>query len=427
MRNIVLALCLLGASSISAQFKVNANLPSDFQVDDAYLFAYDGSKDILLGKGTKKGNSLSISVPKSYKGLLRLVLFPSNNSIQMASENQDINFTVDKVENKAIKQVTFLDAANKYFEISQNNQKKKELIYPALLQIKDYYKPTDVFYSALEKEIATLSSSPETGGNFPFIDYYNETASKYVNNPDYKNIPLQGYSEFIVKSGSFLETSSLLKPILISYLNTAGKDNLNADIDKLLKNVDIETPRGQTVLSELIDIFDTYGMADLKDKYLKEAKELKCTINDRLASTIKGQEELQIGAKLPDSKLYNTYNTKAKSIADVKAVHKVIIVWSSTCSHCTAELPKIIEKYQALKSKKIEVIGLSIDADLKSYSDLASKFPWISAADGKGWYSDYAKNYNVHATPTYFILDSSNKIVAKPDQLSQVFEYFNLK
>ena len=68
MRNTVLALCLLGASSISAQFKVNANLPSDFQVDDAYLFAYDGSKDILLGKGAKKGNSLSISVPKSYKG-----------------------------------------------------------------------------------------------------------------------------------------------------------------------------------------------------------------------------------------------------------------------------------------------------------------------------------------------------------------------
>lgn len=427
MRNTLLALCLLGASSISAQFKVNANLPSDFKVDDAYLFAYDGSKDILLGKGTKKGNNLNVSVSKSYKGMMRLVLFPSNNSIQMASENQDVNLTVGKIEGKAIKEVAFQDAANKYFETSQNGQKKKELIYPALLQIKDYYKPTDAFYPALEKEIAALSSSSGSGGDFPFINYYNDTASKYVNNPDYKNIPLQDYADFFVKSGSYLETSSLMKPILISYLNTAGKDNVNADIDKLLKAVDIETPRGQTVLSELIDVFDTYGMSDLKDKYLKEAKELKCTINDRLSSTIKDQEDVKIGAKFTDSNLYNAYNTKSKSIYDVKADHKVIIVWSSTCSHCTAELPKIIEKYQALKSQKVEVIGLSIDSDLKSYSDLASKFPWISAADGKGWYSDYAKTYNVHATPTYFILDSSNKIVAKPDQLSQVFEYFKLK
>ncbi|WP_300674558.1 TlpA disulfide reductase family protein [Soonwooa sp.] len=427
MRNTLLALCVLGASSISAQFKVNANVPSNFQVDDAYIFGYDGSNDVLLGKGTKKGNSVNVSIPKSYKGMLRMVFFPSNSSIQMASENQDINLTVGKVEGKTIKEVAFQDAVNKYFESSQNGQKKKELIYPALLQIKDYYSPSDAFYPALEKEIALLSSSTDSKGDYPFVNYYSATAAKYVNNPDYKNIPLQDYIDFFGKTGNYLETSSLMKPILISYLNTAGKESVSTDIEKLLKSVDIETPRGQTVLSELIEIFDTYGMNDLKDKYLKEAKELKCTINDRLSGTIKSQDEIQIGAKFQDSKLYNTYNTKAKSIYDVKADRKVIIVWASTCSHCTAELPKIIEKYPALKAKKVEIIGLSLDTDLKSYGDLASKFPWISASDGKGWYSDYAKNYNVHATPTYFILDSSDKIVAKPDRLSDVFEYFNLK
>ncbi|MGX9987445.1 peroxiredoxin family protein [Soonwooa purpurea] len=427
MRNIALALCILGASTVSAQFKVNANLPSNFEVNDAYLFGYDGSKDILLGKGSIKGTDLKISVPKAYKGMLRLVLFPSNNSIQMASENKDITLSINKVENKAIKDVSFSDEVNKYFEFSQNGQKKKEVIYPALLQIKEYYTPSDTFYSALEKEILALSSAEASSNNYPFINYYNETSSKYVNNPNYKSIPLQEYINFFNNSGSYLETSSLLKPALISYLNAAGKDNVNTDIEKLLKAVNIETPRGQTILSELIDIFDTYEMHDLKDKYFKEAKDLKCTINDRLAGTIKSIDDVKIGSTFANADLYNTYNTKAKSIYDVKADHKVIVFWSSTCSHCTSELPRFIEKYPTMKTKKIEIIGLSLDADLKSYADMASKFPWINASEAKGWYSDYAKKYNIHATPTYFILDSSNKIVAKPNHLNEVFDYFNLK
>ena len=73
------------------------------------------------------------------------------------------------------------------------------------------------------------------------------------------------------------------------------------------------------VLSELIDFFDIYGMEELKNKYLTEAKALKCTISDRLSATIKSNENVMLGKVMPDYKFTNPLNTTAKSIHDVKA------------------------------------------------------------------------------------------------------------
>jgi hypothetical protein len=71
----------------------------------------------------------------------------------------------------------------------------------------------------------------------------------------------------------------------------------------------VETPRGQTVLSELIDIFDVYDMDEFKNKYLNLAKNLKCTINDRLASTLNLNANVEMGAVFPNYKFQSPVNT----------------------------------------------------------------------------------------------------------------------
>ncbi len=160
-----------------------------------------------------------------------------------------------------------------------------------------------------------------------------------------------------------LESSSLLRPVLVAYLNSGGNTNVAGSVDKLLDRLKVETPRGQTVLSELIDIFDVYQMDEFKNKYLTQAKNLKCTINDRLASTLKSNANVEMGAVFPNIKFQSATNTTAKSLHDIKADKKVIVFWSSTCSHCESELPKLLEKYNELKAKNIQVVGLSLDVD----------------------------------------------------------------
>jgi hypothetical protein len=63
----------------------------------------------------------------------------------------------------------------------QEGSQKKELILPALAQIKEYYKDNTEFGKALKTEINRLSgnSSGIDQTQHPFIYYYNTNYSKF--------------------------------------------------------------------------------------------------------------------------------------------------------------------------------------------------------------------------------------------------------
>ena len=411
----------------TAQFKVEIEAPANFAPTEVYLYTLNGSKDVLNSKQVKKGNMWSFNVSQPYTGMMKLY-FPQNNaSVNFISENKNVKFKLESAQDK-ITNVIYLDEPNKIMNDMQDIQQKKEYILPALYQIKEYYGDSSGFGSALNSEILRLSGTSVTTDKYPFINFYNTNYNRYVvksaTSPKHTHTDL---IEFFNKSNNMLETSSLMRPILMTYLNIGPNTQLRQDVDKLLKAVNLETPRGQTILSELIDLFGMYEMTDLKEHYLTEAKNLKCTINDRLSGTIAVNTNTQVGATFTDYKFTNAVNTSAKSIHGVKADRKVILFWSSTCSHCIAELPKLLEKYSALKGMNAEIIALSLDSEQKSYQDKAGSLPWINDAELRGWYSSYAETYGVNATPTYFVLDSSNKIIAKPDHAEDVFSFLKIK
>lgn len=428
MKKIFTISALLAAFSLQAQFTVTIQAPADFKDQDAILYTLNGSKDIIVTKQQSKNNTWTFKYPKSYMGMMKVYFPGSNNTFNFISENKNVNVKLETQGNK-VKDIVYLDEANEIMSKFQEGSQKKELILPALSQIKEYYKDNTDFGKALKTEISRLSGSSEgiSQNQHPFIYYYNTNYSKFLSNNSEKKASQDEIINFIDKSNDMLETSSLLRPVLVSYLNTGGNTNVGTSVDKLLDRLKVETPRGQTVLSELIDIFDVYDMQEFKNKYLNLAKNLKCTITDRLASTLKSNANVEIGAAFPNYKFQAPANTNAKSLYDVKADKKVIVFWSSTCSHCEEELPKLLAKYNDLKSKNIQVVGLSMDVDKDSYTKKIAAFPWVNDSELKGWNSTYVDTYNVHATPTYFILDANNKIINKPEHVGDVLEYFNLK
>ncbi|SEW38291.1 Peroxiredoxin [Chryseobacterium wanjuense] len=428
MKKIYTISALLAAFSIQAQFTVTIQTPPDFKDQDAILYTLNGSKDIIVSKEQSKNNTWTFKYPKNYMGMMKVYFPSSNNTFNFISENKNVNVKLETQTNK-IKNVVYLDEANDIMSKIQEGSQKKELILPALSQIKEYYKDDTEFGKALKTEINRLSGglSGVDQTQHPFIYYYNTNYNKYLSNDASKKVNQEEIITFIDKSNDMLETSSLLRPILVGYLNSGGNTNVTASVDKLLDRLKVETPRGQVVLSELIDIFDVYEMADYKNKYLNLAKDLKCTITDRLASTLKSNANVEMGAGFPNYKFQAPVNTTAKSLYDIKADKKVVVFWSSTCSHCESELPQLLAKYNDLKTKNVQVVGLSLDVDKDSYTKKISAFPWVNDSELRGWNSTYVDTYNVHATPTYFILDANNKIISKPDHVGDVLEYFKLK
>ena len=430
MKKIYTLSAVLAAFALQAQFTVTVQTPADFKEQDAILYTLNGSKDIVVTKEQSKNNTWTFKYPNNYMGMMKIYFPTTNNTISFISENKNVNIKLD-IQNNKVKDVAYLDEANELMSKQQEGSQKKELILPALSQIKEYYKDNTDFGKALKAEIGRLSgtSSSIDPAKHPFIAYYNTNYSKFLGNPvdGAKKADQDEIINFLDKSNDMLESSSLLRPLLVAYLNSGGNVNVGASVDKLLDRLKVETPRGQTVLSELIDIFDVYQMDDFKTKYLGLAKNLKCTINDRLASTLKSNANIEMGAVFPNYKFQSATNTTVKSLHDVKANKKVIVFWSSTCSHCESELPKLLEKYNDLKAKNIQIIGLSLDVDKDAYSKKIAAFPWINDSELRGWNSSYVDTYNVHATPTYFILDANNKIINKPDHVGNVLEYFMIK
>lgn len=428
MKKIFTLSAVLAVFSLQAQFTVTIQAPADFKDQDAILYTLNGSKDIIFSKEQSKGNTWTFKYPKNYMGMMKVYFPGSNNTFNFISENKNVNVKLETQANK-IKNIVYLDEANNLMNGLQEGSQKKELILPALSQIKEYYKDNTEFGRALKTEIERLSGSSQgiDQAQHPFVYYYNTNYSKFLSNDASKKVNQEEIVNFIDKSNDMLETSSLLRPVLVSYLNSGGNTNVTASVDKLLERLKVETPRGQTVLSELIDIFDVYDMQDFKNKYLGLAKNLKCTITDRLATTLKSNANVEMGAVFPNYKFQSAVNTTAKTLHDIKADKKVIVFWSSTCSHCETELPQLLAKYNDLKAKNIQVVGLSLDSDKDSYSKKISAFPWVNDSELRGWNSTYADTYNVHATPTYFILDANNKIISKPEHVGDVLEYFKLK
>ncbi|PIF43136.1 peroxiredoxin [Chryseobacterium sp. 52] len=430
MKKIYILSAVLAAFSLQAQFTVTVQAPAEFKDQDAILYTLSGSKDIIVTKEQSKNNTWTFKNPTNYMGMMKVYFPTSNNAVSFVSENKNVSIKLD-VQNGKIKDVAYLDEVNDIMSKQQEGSQKKELILPALAQIKEYYKDNTEFGKALKTEIDRLSgtSNGVDAAKHPFISYYNTNYSKFLSNSTdpAKKVSPEDIVNFLDKSNDMLESSSLLRPVLVSYLNSGGNTNVAGSVDTLLDRLKVETPRGQTVLSELIDIFDAYDMEEFKIKYLTLAKNLKCTINDRLATTLKSNANVEMGAAFPNIKFQSPANTSAKSLYDVKADKKVIVFWSSTCSHCESELPQLLAKYNDLKAKNIQIVGLSLDTDKSSYTQKIAAFPWINDSELRGWNSSYVDMYNVHATPTYFILDANNKIINKPDHVGDVLEYFKLK
>ena len=142
---------------LDAQFSVNVVGPKDFSAKEAYLYTLNGSKDILLLKSIRKGDSWEFRVPNSYLGMLKIYFPEANTSANFITENTNVEF-VFSVKNKKIQQIDYKDDLNKVFYNLQDIQKKKEQILPALYQIQSFYKDNSPFGIALHNEIELLNS-----------------------------------------------------------------------------------------------------------------------------------------------------------------------------------------------------------------------------------------------------------------------------
>lgn len=233
-----------------------------------------------------------------------------------------------------------------------------------------------------------------------------------------------------------LINTSIYTRKIIQYLSLFGNRNYNRiqqeeeytkAIDNLMSYISVNKEVNDFLLQYIIQGFEYMKMETvltyIADNYLD--KNCKAENQTQVANRLRAYQNMSIGKIAPDI-LITDINNDSVQLLKIKNDYKLVIFWTSSCPHCTDMMP-LLKEWYINKTIDLEIISLSIDEKNEDWKSFISSgdYRWINCIVDKGWDGEIAKAYNLYATPTMFILDKDNKILAKPIIINEFFEFVN--
>lgn len=432
MKKLIAVLIFIFTSNLNAQFKINGEI-TNYPEKDIMVRMFDGPTDILINKvKTDKSGKFSVQVPRKFSGIVRITDISRHAVLDILTDNENVDFK-SKLENNAFVQVEFKQgktaAGFQTYTSLQGLIDLKTNVFPI---IKPLYNENDQFYQAILKEetrIGTLDASTE----LPLLKYY-VTISDLANSTFDSKMSADLHKEKILKhlvnDNEYLEGSGYMFKLVLDYLRASivgatSQEQINTtiekEIDELLVKTDLETPRGQKVLSTIFLALPQEQFGSLLEKYYAKANALTCEITDELKSNLAAHNSTTVGNVVPNI-LFDKPVKGAKSLYDVKADKKIIIFWASWCPACNEEMPFVKEYYRNFKLDGGEIVSISLDFDESAYKEATKDFEWFSYSDFLQWDSKSVMDFGISSTPTLLLVDKDNKLIKKASHISELVE-----
>lgn len=198
---------------------------------------------------------------------------------------------------------------------------------------------------------------------------------------------------------------------------------MNTSIDFMVDNLAADEQKLNEITDYLFKLLESRSLFTSAEYLaLKVLNEVSCTIHDNLAAQLESYRAMKKGNTAPDFGFpadvlapgYQPVSTPQK-LSDIKSDYMLIVFGASWCPACYQALDELTFAYEKWKKQGVEVIYVSLDEDKASFTNFASRFPFISICDYKKWGSPIVKAYHVFATPTYYLLDTNRQILLRPN------------
>jgi peroxiredoxin len=366
----LLALVLVGMSACEngPKFKVQGEV-ADAENKTIYLEASGLEGIVLLDSVKLKANgnfSLAGARPE----------IPEFYRLRM--DGKVINFVVDSTETVSIKAEAAKFDTNYTIDGAESNQKIKELV---LLQAELQQKVDKLSQSKLPAGIAQTQLATLIN------EYKNKVKKGYIY--EAPNKPYAYFALFQTLGGYMI-----FDPL-------ANKDDVRcfAAVATSLNNIYPHADRSRNLYNMVI-------------KGLKNTREPRQENVEIDPSIIK--ESGIIDIKLKDLK------GKERSLTELagKVVLIDFTIYNNTMS-ATHNLA-LRELYNKYHEKGLEIYQISLDADEHFWKTSADNLPWICVRDEKASYSNYIQLYNVTQLPTIFLVDRSNSLNARGENIEDL-------
>ncbi|MBW7868054.1 MAG: redoxin domain-containing protein [Brumimicrobium sp.] len=398
---------------------------------------YQIKPDAIVYNVSSQGDSDGVYITEldktKEKGVYKLIYgtpMDENFFYIIYNGKDDISFTFDKD-----KGVQFEDKENK---LLADYLKKRSAVYNGF----DYYLAQDKIE---KKQIDNLiqqynqmqeSFEKEAENTFASLfikSLYQKLPAHFTTKSEFQKYRADHFFSQFDFSNSFFQASYL--PIELSKdfynnfaINSKEMDGIDA-IDQIMLAMNNCTHTFQKkILSELWDELvrreEIKSAIYLANKIIPLAEEE----NDlHQLAKLRKYVRLAIGAKAPNFFLGDSISPQTKTLYDIKGSNYYILAfWNSKCSHCLQQMPELYWNMKQIPETNFRTIAIGFESDSTTYFKEIEKMPNFTHVMAMfGVRAKFTEDYDVRATPAFFILDSDKHIIYKPKGLEELLEKVN--
>jgi thiol-disulfide isomerase/thioredoxin len=410
--------------------------------DFTYVLAYrlTPTGETYMADAPIKNGSMQLSLPATAAaGIYRLVYaIPKEefyfDVIYNGKEDIALTFDTDKgaVFTQSRENVLYgnynrdITAAEKKLIAFYSTPEKKETEF---LKIAQELEETQYKY---EKSSEGLLAHQFIVGNRTFVPSRPGTAATftdlrkahYFDNMEVHDPLLQSSGFLADKSVTYVFRALPLKKLAPAQMEVETRKNL-AVLELWAKGA--EPAFRTTLFNRLWEEADQQNRTALADHiYATYLKPLALESGQKaLVDKIEIHNRLRVGAKAPEITWTDGNGTQQLSGLD-KADTFVLAFWSSGCPHCLQEVPQLHKALGNSGNIKVLAIGLE-DNDVSWKKEIAHLEGFVHALALGKWDNQYVSLYDVHRTPTYFVLDGDKKILDRPESLEELLSFLKNK
>jgi peroxiredoxin len=216
-------------------------------------------------------------------------------------------------------------------------------------------------------------------------------------------------------------------------IQTSGLDaatklkEMTTSVDIILDSVQKDEILYNDLTKYLFQYFERYSLFPASEYIaLKALNQKEVALTSSLIHKLESYRLLRVGNTAPDFELMgdvfkNGVVVKKKSrLTDIKAKYKLVIFGASWCEQCRFEMTQLLPRCNEWKAKGVEVVFISLDTDKQEFVKFTAHFPFLSSCDYKKWDTQVAKEYYISSSPTFFLLDRNNTILARPVSVEHI-------
>lgn len=245
---------------------------------------------------------------------------------------------------------------------------------------------------------------------------------KVFGNIDYENPELYTSGllfELIERQFWFIQTSGLDEATKLKEMTTS--------VDIILDSVQKDEILYNDLTKYLFQYFERFSLFPASEYIaLKALNQKEVALTSSLIHKLESYRLLRVGNRAPDFELVGDVFKNGVSVkkitrlTDIKAKYKLVIFGASWCEQCRFEMTQLLPRYDEWKAKGVEVVFISLDTDKQEFVKFTAHFPFLNSCDYKKWDTQVAKEYYISSSPTFFLLDRNNTILARPVSVEHI-------